>query len=220
MTRSIWLSIGLRLLCGELLNKTKQMGKRGPKPADLGVLLALERDWDTLFRQLLHGRLKERKDYSFVQTDSKIARRQSGYFYSSEILKRRDLWRALTNPQASLRTVRFACERWRRHLETLWPTDPLGSRAPQVAYVEYLASHISEFQAMLHDKGRFPRASYSDESRIVFLSRGMAGIMEGRSPATAIDLIGRLRHGSRCRCWRCVEGRFQRPKDRKRSEKT
>ncbi len=172
------------------------MGKRGPRPANIHALLATERDWDDLFRRLLYGRPRQRILFDFIEMDSKGNRRGSSFVYSSRILSRRNVWHALTNPRASLDDVQLACRRWARNVKPRGPADHL-------AYVNYLSEHAREFRAMLQDK-RFPHAHYSDESRIVFLSRGMAGVMEGRRPSTAIDLLGRLRHGGGCFCWRCV----------------
>ena len=60
---------------------------------------------------------------------------------------------------------------------------------------------------------RFPRSNYGNDARIDYLARGMAGILVGVSPMTAIERLRNLKHAPggplwntderRCDCWRC-----------------
>jgi hypothetical protein len=69
---------------------------------------------------------------------------------------------------------------------------------------------------------RFPKSNYSDDARVDYLARGMAGVMCGKSPMTGIEKLRNMKHdkngplwtrreGNRelpeieqhCDCWRC-----------------
>ena len=120
----------------------------------------------------------------------------------------RDLLRATTYAD-----VRKACGRWSRL--------PAVRGAGLTPFPEHVKTNAALFIAMKGNK-RFPRSAYGDDSRIEFLSRGMAGIMANKRPLTGVERLRNMKHtsggpfwvekeGNRalspeqqyCSCWRC-----------------
>ena len=157
-----------------------------------------------------------------------------------ERLERREIWSALWRAR-TLAALEDACQRWerlvleeiRKQLEGA-PDDRHRAKIKARMIPEF-AAHIraesKRFLAMTRNK-RFPRSDYADDSRLDYLARGMAGIMAGISPMTAIERLRNMKHepggplwverecwteadGSRkegpllepssqyCNCWRC-----------------
>ncbi len=109
--------------------------------------------------------------------------------------------------------VRKACRRWCRL--------PTVRRAGLTPFPDHIKTNAAQFLAVKGDK-RFPKSNYSDDSRIQFLARGMAGIMASVSPLTGVERLRNMKHTeggpfwveregdqplSRdrqyCGCWRC-----------------
>jgi hypothetical protein len=117
--------------------------------------------------------------------------------------ERQSIWDALVRARTG-EAVRQACEQW-EHLADV--------RAAGMAI--YPAHVISNADAYLELKRnpRFPRSSYADDSRLEYLARGMAGVMVGVSPLTAIERLRNMKHTTGgplwndsekvCGCWRC-----------------
>jgi hypothetical protein len=119
-----------------------------------------------------------------------------------------DLLRATTYAD-----VRKACGRWSRL--------PVVLGAGLTPFPEHVRTNSAQFLAMKRNK-RFPKSAYGDDSRIEFLSRGMAGIMANLSPMTGVERLRNMKHGpdgplgvrqegdrqlprdqQYCSCWRC-----------------
>lgn len=117
-------------------------------------------------------------------------------------LKKRseEVWRSLWHARTA-QGVRAACKEWQSLLDS-------PSRYP---------SHILEFEAefrQMKRDARFPRSGYADDSRIDYLSRGIAGLMvhPSRSPITVIQRLRTMKHTeggplwngalNHCECWR------------------
>lgn len=79
-------------------------------------------------------------------------------------------------------------------------------------FPEHVCAHAGQFLSMKRNS-RFPRSNYGDDARLDHLARGMAGVLVGVSPMTAIERLRNLKHASggslwstgehRCNCWRC-----------------
>ena len=124
------------------------------------------------------------------------------------------LWQASTPD-----TVNRACEEWNR----------LPRRYRDQSVSSLVAAHAQSFVDM-KDDARFPRSKWADEARITYLARGMAGLLLGISPLTAIERLRKVTHKRghplfvkdlpgypfapievgmpsrnwKCVCWRCV----------------
>jgi len=122
--------------------------------------------------------------------------------------RRRRIWDDLVraNMYAALRK---ACGRWARL--------PDVRAKGLVRFPSHILANAGQFFAMKRNK-RFPTSSYGDDSRLEYLARGMAGVMVGVSPMTAIERLRNMKHGAeggplwseteqRCRCWRCSSRR-------------
>jgi hypothetical protein len=117
---------------------------------------------------------------------------------------RTDIWNSLIQAR-SVKEVRSACRRWKLNLIEVTSNHEI--------FPGLLDKHAVEFFATIRDK-RFPRAPYSDESRLKHLARGLAGAIVGLRPATAIDRLRKMKHGptgplwdpesKRCLCWHCA----------------
>ncbi len=106
------------------------------------------------------------------------------------------LWQALSLP-----AVEKACRRWIAY-------------GPDAAFPTHLLAHKKPFLVMKRDP-RFPRSEFADDARLTYLAAGMAGILTGISPQTAIHRLRTMQHATggplwndheyvqRCQCWRC-----------------
>jgi hypothetical protein len=231
------------------------MGKRGPKPVDLGLLNRWDFEFYKAFHHLRDGialparnlpppsgfsgselravltRLKsmsaaeywrvqqqmtsefgERVDLEKapMKLDIEFADRDlKEEIYSLERtliprkihsqVQRREIWGALIRAN-TYAAVRKACEQWRK------------LSAGLISFPEHVQANAGQFLSMKRNK-RFPRSNYGDDARIEYLARGMAGVLVGVSPMTAIERLRNLKHAPggplwntderRCGCWRC-----------------
>jgi hypothetical protein len=79
-------------------------------------------------------------------------------------------------------------------------------------FPDHVVANAGQFLSMKQNK-RFPTSAYGDNVRVEYLARGMAGVMVGISPMTAIERLRNMNHGAggplwdeneqHCRCWRC-----------------
>jgi len=122
--------------------------------------------------------------------------------------ERREIWKALW--QARTRpAVLDACTRWAK-LE-----DVIGLGF--TAFPAHVETNLREFLAITTSK-RFPRSPAADDSRMLYLARGMAGAMVNVSPMTSIERLRNMKHGpggpfwsdkeQRCGCSWCVGREF------------
>ena len=121
---------------------------------------------------------------------------------------RRSIWDALIRAQI-LQAVRQACDHW-EHLADV-------RAAGMAVYPAHIIANADAFLAMKRNK-RFPLAPYADDSRLEYLARGMAGVMVGVSPMTAIERLRNMKHVKGgplrsdstkvCQCWRCEATQF------------
>lgn len=118
-------------------------------------------------------------------------------------IQRREIWDDLVRAKSQA-AVRKACEQWSQLSDV--------RVSGLIPYPEHVRANASQFLSMKRNK-RFPYSNYGDDSRIEYLARGMAGVLVGVSPMTAIERLRNLNHapsGSlwntderRCGCWRC-----------------
>jgi hypothetical protein len=118
--------------------------------------------------------------------------------------ERREIWQALW--QARTREAALdACRRWAK-LE-----DVIGLGF--IAFPAHIETNLRDFLAITKSK-RFPRSRAADDSRMLYMARGMAGAMVNVSPMTSIERLRNMKHGpgglfwsdrhQLCACWRCV----------------
>jgi len=112
----------------------------------------------------------------------------------------RKIWASLVRAETP-EHVRQACKRWMQ-----WLRPGLGLQP----FPEQLAKNAEEFLRIKKDH-RYPRSlrPSSDQKRLDHFARGMAGVDVHISPITAIDLLRRIKHGLRCKCWRCENKRLE-----------
>ena len=125
---------------------------------------------------------------------------------------RRKIWvellRAKTYPP-----LRKACRAWAKL--------PDVRRSGMTAFPDHVLENAAQFLLMKENK-RFPVSNYGDDGRIDYLSRGMAGVLVGRSAMTGIERLRNMKHApggpfwvtrqgeyvlqekeQHCGCWRC-----------------
>jgi hypothetical protein len=118
-------------------------------------------------------------------------------------VQRRETWNKLIRA-STYAAVRKTCEDWRKLLDV---------RASGLTpFPEHVSANAGQFLSMKRNK-RFPHSNYGDDARIDYLARGMAGVLVGVSPMTAIERLRNLKHAPggplwntnerRCNCWRC-----------------
>jgi len=183
------------------------MGRRGPQPVNMQILLRLERDWNCNLRVLLEGIPAE--------GGAEGPTFSSGSTGLAKVVAHRAIWESLIAAR-SAKEVRAACQRWKRCLgETVSESGSrtiLAGYSGLLTYPDLLSRYAVEFLRTVRDK-RFPQAAYSDESRLIHISRGLAGAIMNLRPATAIDRLRKMKHGpggplwhakeQRCCCWHC-----------------
>lgn len=118
-------------------------------------------------------------------------------------VQRRKVWDDLIHAGTSA-DVRKACERWSQLSDVRAST--------MTPFVEHVRANGKLFLLMKQNK-RFPVSNYGDDARMDYLARGMAGVLLGISPMTAIERLRNMKHGPggplwntterRCKCWRC-----------------
>ncbi len=121
--------------------------------------------------------------------------------------ERRKMWTDLVKASTNA-ALRKVCERWAQ-------IPNVRARGLQV-YPGHILSNAAGFFDMKRNK-RFPRSEYADNARIEYLARGMAGLLVGVSPMTAIERLRNMKHQkggplwdnneNYCRCWRCSRAR-------------
>jgi hypothetical protein len=131
---------------------------------------------------------------------------------------RRAAWDALIAAD-TVAAVERACKAW---------VKVLGWRAR--GFADHVEVNAGELIRIKRDP-RFPRSRYADEERLEHLARGMAGVMTGVSPLTAIARLRTMSHARggplwkeytlyaddrpdnkmvrECGCWRCRLNRWQ-----------
>jgi hypothetical protein len=177
------------------------MGKRGPRPVQ--DLWFWEREWCAIFKGLRDGtptyqlqelRAEPRKLSRHPALRWELRNEMPVKLKVAEtripgIPPERELWHALLRA-ASVEEVRRICGRSFHWL------NPKTSRKP---FVEILSTRADLFLTAKSDR-RFPASERcsSDDKRLLYLARAMAGITLKRSPRRAIDLLakGRLRHAA------------------------
>jgi hypothetical protein len=63
----------------------------------------------------------------------------------------------------------------------------------------------------MKENARFPKSTYSDDARVDYLARGMAGVMCGKSPMTGIEKLRNMKHDKKGALWLEREGNRQLP---------
>jgi hypothetical protein len=118
-------------------------------------------------------------------------------------VQRREIWDDLirANTYAALRK---ACERWSKLSDV--------RASGLIPFPEHVQANAGQFLSMKRNN-RFPRSNYGDDARIDYLARGMAGVLVGVSPMTAVERLRNSKHAPggalwntderRCGCWRC-----------------
>ncbi len=126
--------------------------------------------------------------------------------------RRRKIWDDLIEAD-TYALLRKACGRWAQL------SDVRGSGT--TTFPRHIVRNAAAFLSMKQNP-RFPRSTYSDDSRVDYLARGMAGVMCGVSPMTGLERLRNMKHDQngplwvtregdralpkgeqRCGCWRC-----------------
>jgi hypothetical protein len=117
--------------------------------------------------------------------------------------ERREIWNSLWAARRRS-SVEQVCDRW----EKLPDVIGLGFGV----FPAHVRANVSQFLSITRNQ-RFPRSAAADDSRLDYLARGMAGVMVGVSPMTAIERLRNMSHKSGgplwdgrfalCTCWRC-----------------
>jgi hypothetical protein len=208
------------------------MNKRGrPKrdPALLSQLLGCEFQWQIMFAVMREGapgwdtsipnpetlglkwarpkarrfRTEDERRFWRMHADAHIAEEDADYTKKvvlaepCDIPAEPELWKLLSDPSTGPAAVRRACQRWEPYLR-----QRLGNTA--------LHLRSKEFCRAKRD-ARYPRSNRksSEDKRVDYLARVMAGLSLPKPirPATALDLLRKMKHDKHCSCWRCI---FQR----------
>ena len=132
-----------------------------------------------------------------------------------EIAERCEIWKALWNAR-TYRQLFSACERWDKLPEIRGRNLKTGRsyESGLGIFPDLVRKNASRFLSLRRDS-RFPKSSWAnDDSRLSFIAQGMAGVMIGISPRTAIHRLRTLKHGpggklwdenkKRCICTRCT----------------
>ena len=113
-----------------------------------------------------------------------------------------ELWKALSDPQNGPKKVRDICVK-SKVLRFLF-----GRPRSMPLY-----EHAREFCRAKRDK-RYPHSDRpsSESKRVDYLARVMAGLRLQKpiAPATAVDILRKMKHKRACPCWRCYVRRFSR----------
>jgi len=243
------------------------MGKRGPKPINIGLLSTWEFEFYKAFRsfrdgiplpansspstgrtrqelRLLIGQLKQMTPEHYWLTTQRLAaemgfpvnlllpptsmdrwwaeRQKEDEIHSlrmelnppeiEALDRRRKIWDDLVAAE-TYAALRKACGRWAQ----LSDVRRLGT----TPYPRYVVRNTAAFLSMKQNT-RFPRSTYSDDARVDYLARGMAGVQCGVSPMTGIERLRNMKHDRNgplwmnregncalpdsaqyCGCWRC-----------------
>ena len=126
--------------------------------------------------------------------------------------RRRKIWDDLIEAD-TYALLRKACGRWAQLSDV--------RRSGTSPFPGHVVRNAAAFLSMKQDS-RFPRSTYSDDSRVDYLARGMAGVLCGVSPMTGLERLRNMKHDrngplwvtregdrplpeveQRCGCWRC-----------------
>src|SRR5712692_9426757 len=122
------------------------------------------------------------------------------------LAERRKIWDTLVQGH-TYAAIEQACEEWKQLADV--------RRQGFSCFADHVLANAEEFLRMKDRRHgrRFPRSASADQSRLEYLARGMAGVMVGVSPMTAIARLRNMNHKAggplwdetekRCRCWRC-----------------
>ena len=173
------------------------MGKRGPRPVQ--DLWFWERQWCAIFKGLRDGtptylleelrpgprKLSRHPALRWELRNEMPVRLKVAKTRIPGMPPERELWHALLRA-ATVEEVRGICRRSRYWL------NPKTSGKP---FVEILSTRADLFLLAKSDR-RFPASerSSSDDKRLQYLARAMAGITLKRSPRRAIDLLAKGTH--------------------------
>jgi hypothetical protein len=118
-------------------------------------------------------------------------------------VQRREIWGDLIRAK-TYAALRKACEQWSKLSDV--------RASGLIPFPEHIRAYAERFLSMKRNQ-RFPRSNYGDDARMDYLARGMAGVLVGVSPMTAIERLRNLKHAPegplwnvgerRCGCWRC-----------------
>jgi hypothetical protein len=168
-----------------------------------------------------HWEMKEwrwLKDFAERQREAEIAA-QERWLKPRETpaqAERRKNWETLADPEAPIKAIEHCCEEWKSLRDVR--AQGLG------VFADHVLANVEEFRRMKRDQ-RYPGPD-ADDSRMEHLARGMAGVMVGASPITAIQRLRLMKHEpggplwvekeswedangktnevpAHCRCWRC-----------------
>jgi len=120
--------------------------------------------------------------------------------------RRRKIWDDLIRAD-TFSTVRKACGRWARL--------PDVRRSGTTPFPRHIARNAAPFLSMKKN-ARFPKSAFSDDARVEYLARGMAGVMCGKSPMTGIEKLRNMRHDKRGPLWVIREGNRELPEKEQR----
>jgi hypothetical protein len=130
--------------------------------------------------------------------------------------RRRNIWDDLIKAD-NYAAIRKVCGRWAQLSDV--------QRSGTTPFPRHIVRNAAAFLSMKRNS-RFPRSTYSDDARVDYLARGMAGVLCGMSPMTSIEKLRNMKHDRSgalwivhkgnltlpddeqyCGCWRCkIEG--------------
>jgi len=116
----------------------------------------------------------------------------------------RKIWDALVSA-STYADVRKACGRWAQL--------PDVRRRGRTCFPSHIVANAGKFLSMKRNQ-RFPKSAYGDDSRLEFLARGMAGVIAGKSPMTAIERLRNIKHEPDGPFWVKREGKYRLPRKR------
>jgi hypothetical protein len=157
-------------------------------------------------REFLERERQHLKEFAEMERQGEISELER-YLKPKKIYaaaERRGIWDELISAQ-TVPEMQNACRRW----ESLLDVRGFGT----ACFAAHVSTNAEEFLRMKRKRNRFPQSSYADESRLEHLARGMAGVMVGVSPMTAIERLRNMKHDTSgplwsavakcCECWRC-----------------
>lgn len=175
--------------------------RSGEKPRKLSAHKAMGQEWQARVR-------REEEEFKALETGQKTVTVQH-----PAIPAEPRLWEALKRT-SSAAEVRRICRRSARWLKWEWSGEINGRRwyqAAPSACPKALYDHAEEFcQAKQDDRCPASNRASSDDRRIEYYARVMAGLSLSKpiAPATAVDLLRKMKHTRRCACWRCLVKRL------------
>jgi hypothetical protein len=191
------------------------LAKRGRRPAPLETLLVFELEWYKIFDGLRNGIDQQYATYSVPRIEPPKLLRFPYEGLNEERVKEwirkqqeptdlieqrrrhripdeRHLWERLKKARSArqIRAIYEKSEIWFRRSGRPWLRD--------------IYNHADEFIGAKGDS-RYPKSNRpsSDGKRVEYFARVMAGITLRIPPATAIDKLRKVKHDSKCNCWRC-----------------